>query len=409
MTRTKNLLFSLILLVFAVASLFAPYASVRAANAEDIKPVPLTSRHGPASWFERGKIKFINRSHLKLNFDAGSDNPAFTDGGQEKTFEDIFAGEYIDSDWDGQEINIQYDIEGDNRESRINEFADALNEDIDFNNNNYYDKRIVAATIIDRMRDIEVAIEVNDSFWQDIDASTRVIFTDSGPRFSKWEEQGTDTPDVSKVSVAGLLDQSALDNFNISYAYNEGIDTAISLLGGTEDFVWCSDSGSDGRYIRDDCGGDQFLKVQDGSRAAKKTDMTAINGKQTFKVSDIGGGNEYDTVIAAEDSPGDTSSDGVGSGTGADGGGGGGGRDDDENCDAESGLTWIICGTIRLVRDALDKTGTVIEDLLLTDPKVVQQGNPAYRSWKGFRDLANVGLVLVFIIIIYSQATGGKS
>lgn len=215
----------------------------------------------------------------------------------------------------------------------------------------------------------------------------------------EWRCVGEGSGDIRGARVREQIKN--LPNFNIAYNYigDEVVHVSEDERNKrTFKRMTGSAGDADGEHYRSEGGtGPLWLEVT-------KEQLDGIgSGTLDAKLHDDDESGSVTTVIAGADNPSSTASDANPDNNG------GSGRDDEEDCDAESGLTWIICGTVRLVRDALEKAGTVIEDLLLSDPKVVQQGSPAYRSWKGFRDLANVGLVLVFVIIIYSQATGGKS
>lgn len=79
-----------------------------------------------------------------------------------------------------------------------------------------------------------------------------------------------------------------------------------------------------------------------------------------------------------------------------------------QDCDAGDGLTWIICPTIRILAGAINSTSELIEEMLEFPPDILANNSVTFNAWKGVRNLANIGLILVFVLIIYSQATGGK-
>ena len=83
-------------------------------------------------------------------------------------------------------------------------------------------------------------------------------------------------------------------------------------------------------------------------------------------------------------------------------------------CAIEGGLGWIICPIMTSVADVNDAIFGFISDNFLTiDSKTVTKTDSSgkestmYKTWKSFRNIANVLFVAVFLFVIYSQMTGG--
>lgn len=73
-------------------------------------------------------------------------------------------------------------------------------------------------------------------------------------------------------------------------------------------------------------------------------------------------------------------------------------------------IGWMVCGIMRAAASFNDITYGVVEGILLTAPLNMYQPDgvtptPQYAVWRTIRDIANVLLVVAFLIIIFSQAT----
>lgn len=91
-------------------------------------------------------------------------------------------------------------------------------------------------------------------------------------------------------------------------------------------------------------------------------------------------------------------------------GGGSGSGKDSVDCDATGVvLSWIICPVIDLGTNFSDYAFEHIISPLLTDvPISADPGSGTYQAWTTFRVIANVFLVGSLLVIVYSQARGGK-
>ncbi len=71
-------------------------------------------------------------------------------------------------------------------------------------------------------------------------------------------------------------------------------------------------------------------------------------------------------------------------------------------CDI-SGVGWIVCPVMTFMAEISDHTFSIISSLLNTRPEIMDTGSSTFSAWSSFRNLANIGLVLVFLIIIFAQ------
>ncbi len=83
----------------------------------------------------------------------------------------------------------------------------------------------------------------------------------------------------------------------------------------------------------------------------------------------------------------------------------------DRCLDEASGLFgWVSCPLLYTASDFITDIYTnVIEDWLLVEPQLFTrsgEGNNVYEAWSRFRDIANIAVVLLLLIIILSQITG---
>lgn len=75
---------------------------------------------------------------------------------------------------------------------------------------------------------------------------------------------------------------------------------------------------------------------------------------------------------------------------------------------AVEGIGWIVCPVINFMADLNDKALEFLGDQFLSiSPDFFENGSASGTAWKSFRDIANVAFVVVFLLIIYSQITGG--
>lgn len=92
------------------------------------------------------------------------------------------------------------------------------------------------------------------------------------------------------------------------------------------------------------------------------------------------------------------------------GGGTGGAIDPDKNCSSEGGpLGFIICPALLVMDEATQKLEEVIREFLFVEPDQFDRnggGANLYNSWSVFRGLATVIIVIIALVMIFSQAMG---
>ena len=69
-------------------------------------------------------------------------------------------------------------------------------------------------------------------------------------------------------------------------------------------------------------------------------------------------------------------------------------------------LAWILCPAVQLIASATDFfENNIIVPFLTVSPLTTNADNPIYILWQDIRNVANVGFILFFFIVIFSQAT----
>lgn len=94
-----------------------------------------------------------------------------------------------------------------------------------------------------------------------------------------------------------------------------------------------------------------------------------------------------------------------------------GGQNEDEEGDpcyaaGLEGMSWLMCPAINNMANTSDGIDAALETMLSVDTRLydtlADNGGESgtYKAWKYFRDVANVFLIIVFLVIIVSQLTG---
>ena len=78
------------------------------------------------------------------------------------------------------------------------------------------------------------------------------------------------------------------------------------------------------------------------------------------------------------------------------------------NCYNSGGaVAWILCPVMNIVKDAGELMWAQVRNNLIVDSSLLQSGGDGlYKAWESFRSIANVILIIVFLIVIVSQLTG---
>lgn len=82
------------------------------------------------------------------------------------------------------------------------------------------------------------------------------------------------------------------------------------------------------------------------------------------------------------------------------------GEDERSNSCVIEGLGWIVCPVLTFVSQVTDSIYGLISDWLTVDVDLIATGTATHRGWQAIRDIANVGFVIIFLIVIFSQLTG---
>ena len=88
----------------------------------------------------------------------------------------------------------------------------------------------------------------------------------------------------------------------------------------------------------------------------------------------------------------------------------GGGEGDEKSSCAIGGVGWIICPTVNFLAGIADSAYAFLADnFLKVDIRVIQANgdNTTFTAWQQFLRFGNIFLIIAFIVIIYSQLTGG--
>lgn len=82
---------------------------------------------------------------------------------------------------------------------------------------------------------------------------------------------------------------------------------------------------------------------------------------------------------------------------------------DEDQCkqNAVTGIAWLLCPVINLVKKAMNWLyERAVEPFLQVDTKIFDTSNKLYETWNYFRTFANTLLIIFLLIIIVSQLTG---
>lgn len=73
---------------------------------------------------------------------------------------------------------------------------------------------------------------------------------------------------------------------------------------------------------------------------------------------------------------------------------------------AIDGVGWILCPALNFIASITDETYKLVNNFLKVSVALVDQSSGTYKGWKAMRDIANTGLAIIFLIVIFSQLTG---
>lgn len=81
-----------------------------------------------------------------------------------------------------------------------------------------------------------------------------------------------------------------------------------------------------------------------------------------------------------------------------------------QTCQGVDAIGWIVCPVSKAIGKAIDAVYTIIQHFLTLQPvkkEVDGQTTGIYRAWGVMRDIANAGFIILFLVVIYAQLTGG--
>ena len=71
------------------------------------------------------------------------------------------------------------------------------------------------------------------------------------------------------------------------------------------------------------------------------------------------------------------------------------------------GMSWVLCPTINNTAHAMDTFEKALRTMLsIESNKLFGSNTESYKIWETFRNIANVVLIIIFLVIIFSQLTG---
>jgi len=82
----------------------------------------------------------------------------------------------------------------------------------------------------------------------------------------------------------------------------------------------------------------------------------------------------------------------------------GGDKIDQQTCKGGA-LGWVICPLVSAIQSAADLLKDTMQKMLTVNPLPLGAGQPIYEIWNNMRNFANIGFVIAFFFIIFSQAT----
>jgi hypothetical protein len=77
------------------------------------------------------------------------------------------------------------------------------------------------------------------------------------------------------------------------------------------------------------------------------------------------------------------------------------------SCKIEGGLGWIICPITRTLASGMDFIYSMVMQYLEVAPLSTTTDKALYRAWGQIRNIANVLFIIGFLVLVYSQITGG--
>ena len=70
------------------------------------------------------------------------------------------------------------------------------------------------------------------------------------------------------------------------------------------------------------------------------------------------------------------------------------------------GMSWILCPAINNMASAVDGIDGMLDDWLSVDTNLYDNNSQAREAWTYFRDIANIIIIVILVVVIFSQITG---
>lgn len=77
------------------------------------------------------------------------------------------------------------------------------------------------------------------------------------------------------------------------------------------------------------------------------------------------------------------------------------------DCESSGAFGWIYCGVFEGVQESAEFIEGMIQDFLEVQPLRTTANDTIYQVWKQFRNLANAGFVVVFLVFIFANVFNG--
>jgi hypothetical protein len=349
----------------------------------------------PNGWF---RAAFINRATIKVELvktDRVSSDDCLSPAGLKfpflhsngKKFQDLAGGNFYD-----QNTNDSYDYRrsgggGSRDESRIDQFSGPGPGD-PFDGK---DAELEGAQISNLVSTSEFTFGIEED---NVGSNVTCGSTNENFTIHADEDHWFCSDDVGGVRGYRIGSNfSGLDNFNITYNYQDGKVVHVSDgVRGERTFTWCEGAS---QFRSENCSGDLYF-----DSATEEQMANLKEGRGRFLLRKDGDSRSFSVVVAGSESI----SAGTTPGPDSDDESGGSGP----SCESEGGaLAWILCPVIETVISTLDNVvAGPLQDLLRYDSLTTDtsESNKIFQVWQNFVRIANILFIAAFMIIIFSQA-----
>jgi len=368
-THKQTIRFSIFaLLGLLLMSLFIPFVKAHALSGSDFNTLDTS----------KIQVTIVDRFHIRLAF---PDTPLFKSGADTLTFDKAYSGIYTDGKLSDATWN--YDFTSSNRDAATGHitgfhFDPYVPTSSPFTTSNSALLTNGAAFSDAQIKEVLKDLEIN------------LVYDDGGGYFiygndNQWHHHEDSNPWAQwKTPKLPFGQLGNIQNFNITY---ESTPDQITNLYKVEDYyVACPNN----TYAQQDCevGAGDDKKYIDATADQLKgngtVELTLHDGQTTFQIHVAQ--NDNAASANAAQAPGSVT-------------------DGSATCEGSdfSGLGWISCSILRLVDEGIKTLDEQISKLLTIPPNYYQDSY-LEKSWASIRNISNLGIVIVLLIIIISQA-----